>query len=105
MQAILHDWNDERCLRLLNNCWEALPSAGGKLILVDLIMPLETPLEGNVPIDDPLVFTTDFMMQIHCASGRERSATELERLLKQARFNNFQVVTKVGYCYIMEAFK
>lgn len=104
VQAILHDWNDERCLRLLNNCWEALPSAGGKLILLDHIMPLQTSQEATDP-EGQQVFTTDFMMQLHCASGRERSATELERLLKQARFTNFQVITDVGPCYVMEAFK
>jgi len=104
LKAILHDWNDEKCLRLLNNCWEALPSAGGKLILLDHIMPLQTPQEATDP-EGQQVFTTDFMMQLHCASGRERSATELERLLKQARFTNFQVITDVGPCYVMEAFK
>ena len=73
--------------------------------MLDHIMPMETPQEATVPIKDQVVFTADFMMQINCASGRERSATELERLLKQARFTNFRVVTEVGCWYVMEAFK
>ena len=73
--------------------------------MLDHIMPEKTPLDGTVPIEEQVVFTADAMMQIHCASGRERSATELETLLKQARFTNFRIVTKVGICYIMEASK
>lgn len=73
--------------------------------MLDNIMPVETPQGATVPLKDQLVFTADFMMQIHCASGRERSAMELERLLKQARFTNFRIVTEVGHLYVMEAFK
>ena len=73
--------------------------------MLDHIMPVETPLEATVPVEEQMVFTIDVMMQIHCASGRERSAPELERFLKQARFTNFRIITKVGHCYVMEAFK
>ncbi|KAJ0087394.1 hypothetical protein Patl1_08348 [Pistacia atlantica] len=41
MKWILHDWSDEHCLKILKNCWEALPNSG-KVIIVDFIL-LETP--------------------------------------------------------------
>jgi hypothetical protein len=104
VQGILHDWNDEHCIKILKNCWTAL-SNGGKLIILDQIMPMETPLEGSVPKVRQNVFVTDTLMQFHCPSGRERTAMELEGLLKQAGFTNFQVVAEVGFNYVMEAFK
>ena len=104
VQAILHDWNDEDCIKILKNCWTAL-SNGGKLILLDQIMPIETPLEAFVPKVRQTVFLTDTMMQFHCPSGRERTAMELEGLLKQAGFTSFQVVVEIGFNNVMEAFK
>ncbi|XP_031263655.1 caffeic acid 3-O-methyltransferase-like [Pistacia vera] len=41
VQWILHDWSDEHCLKILKNCWEALPNSG-KVIIVEFIL-LETP--------------------------------------------------------------
>ena len=75
------------------------------MILLDQIMPIETPLEASLPKVRRAVFQTDTMMQFHCPSGRERTTMELEGLLKQAGFTNFQVVVEVGSYYIMEAFK
>jgi caffeic acid 3-O-methyltransferase len=105
MKGILHDWNDEHCIKILKNCWTALSNAGGKLILLDQIMPMETPLETSVPKVRQTVFVTDTLMQFHCPSGRERTAMELEGLLKQTGFTSFQVVAEVGFNYVMEAFK
>jgi hypothetical protein len=68
-------------------------------------MPTETPLEASVPKVRQIVFLSDSLMQLHCPSGRERSAIEFEGLLKQAGFTSFQVVVQVGVDYVMEAFK
>ncbi|KAL1210418.1 Indole glucosinolate O-methyltransferase 3 [Cardamine amara subsp. amara] len=40
MKRILHDWNDEDCVKILTNCWKSLPKKG-KVIIVDLITPAE----------------------------------------------------------------
>jgi len=104
MKGVLHDWNDEHCIKILKNCWTAL-SDGGKLILLDFIMPMETPLEASIPLVRREVFQADTVMQIHCPSGRERTAMELEGLLKQTGFTSLQVVAEVGSFHVMEAFK
>ncbi|KAG0585041.1 hypothetical protein KC19_3G253100 [Ceratodon purpureus] len=99
MKGILHDWDDEHCLRVLQNCYAALPN-GGKLIMIDLIMPVETPSNINY------IFQIDFNMLFHCANGRERSKAELNALIKQAGFATFDVVGDAGLGYsAMEAFK
>ncbi|RZC54399.1 hypothetical protein C5167_013249 [Papaver somniferum] len=38
MKWILHDWSDEYCLKLLKNCYEALPDCG-KVIVVEANLP------------------------------------------------------------------
>ncbi|XVE73616.1 hypothetical protein DITRI_Ditri11bG0133100 [Diplodiscus trichospermus] len=39
MKLILHDWGDEQCLRILRNCYKAIPD-NGKVIVVDSIIPV-----------------------------------------------------------------
>ncbi|KAF2283205.1 hypothetical protein GH714_043537 [Hevea brasiliensis] len=39
MKWILHDWSDEHCLKLLKNCYEAIPD-DGKVIVVDAVLPV-----------------------------------------------------------------
>ncbi|KAD6454553.1 hypothetical protein E3N88_09259 [Mikania micrantha] len=39
MKWILHDWNDEECIKILTRCKEAIPSKnnGGKVIIMDIV--------------------------------------------------------------------
>ncbi|OMO70453.1 O-methyltransferase, family 2 [Corchorus olitorius] len=45
MKWILHDWDDDRCLKLLKNCYNALPESG-KVIVIGPIVP-ESPSTDN----------------------------------------------------------
>ncbi|KAI5345943.1 hypothetical protein L3X38_013820 [Prunus dulcis] len=38
MKWILHDWTDEHCLKLLKNCYKAIPDKG-KVIVVEALLP------------------------------------------------------------------
>ncbi|BBN68454.1 O-methyltransferase 1 [Prunus dulcis] len=38
MKWILHDWSDEHCLKLLKNCYKAIPD-NGKVIVVEELLP------------------------------------------------------------------
>ncbi|KAK2981603.1 hypothetical protein RJ640_022550 [Escallonia rubra] len=39
-QWILHDWNDEECLKIPKHCKEAIPckGKGGKVIIIDIVL-------------------------------------------------------------------
>lgn len=39
LRRILHDWNDERCVAILRNCRRAMGQRGGKLLVVESVMP------------------------------------------------------------------
>ena len=37
MKSIIHDWNDERCVRILQNCHRVL-KPGARLMLIDKVV-------------------------------------------------------------------
>ncbi|KAG0602976.1 hypothetical protein M758_10G055600 [Ceratodon purpureus] len=103
MKTILHDWNDEDCLKILRNCYSALP-VGGKVIIVDALVPVETSTNSE-DYENVGTFMSDFCMQAHCPDGRERQEHEFQYLVKAAGFSNFQVVVQLDYMFVMEGVK
>jgi hypothetical protein len=43
LKHIIHDWNDEQCITILQNCRQAM-NPGGKVLVVEMVLP-----EGNAP--------------------------------------------------------
>lgn len=39
-QWILHDWDDEDCVKILQNCKKVIPTRdqGGKIIIIDMVV-------------------------------------------------------------------
>ncbi|XP_061357490.1 isoliquiritigenin 2'-O-methyltransferase-like [Gastrolobium bilobum] len=85
LKAVLHNWSDENCLKVLSNCYEALPQ-NGKVIVVDFIMP-ETIQSTEA---DKIVTGVDNLMFLD--GGSEKTEKEFENLCKSSGFSNFQVV-------------
>ncbi|XP_071696228.1 cathecol O-methyltransferase 1-like [Rutidosis leptorrhynchoides] len=89
MKWILHDWSNEHCVKLLRNCYKALPD-NGKVIAVDAILPL---------IPDSSVWVqantnTDAIMMTQDPGGRERTEDEFLALAKEAGFSR---ITKEAF--------
>jgi 16S rRNA G1207 methylase RsmC len=83
LKSIIHDWNDERATAILTNCRRAL-SDGGKLLLVEYIMPArarEAP--GAAAMDVRMLAMT---------GGRERTEAEFRSLLAAAGFRLTRIV-------------
>jgi acetylserotonin O-methyltransferase len=75
---VLHDWDDEMCLKILKNCYQALPSGGGVLIIEKVISDDKTgPLPAALMALNMLVVTLN---------GRERTGKEYGKLLAEAGF-------------------
>jgi hypothetical protein len=74
MKMILHDWNDEECVKILSNIQKASP-AGGRVLIVEHVVPgPETPH-----------FSKLFDIHMMCAlTGRERTEKEYAALLQRA---------------------
>lgn len=100
LQWILHDWNDEQCLKLLKNCYKALPDFG-KVIVAEYILP-RTP-EANAAARSVISF--DVLMVISCPGGKERRVKEFEALAKRAGFARFRVASNAYNFWVMEFYK
>ncbi|KAI5078570.1 hypothetical protein GOP47_0006241 [Adiantum capillus-veneris] len=77
MKYILHDWSDDLCLKILGNCYKALPKKG-KVIVVDSILP--TQVEHELPAR--MRYQMDLLMFSYTEGGKEHTKEELERLAK-----------------------
>ncbi|MGH3373553.1 MAG: methyltransferase, partial [Actinoallomurus sp.] len=77
LSRILHDWDDEQCVKILTNCRKAMPETA-LLVLVERPIPTDgTP---------SLAIAWDVHMSVNNLGGRERTQDEYRRLLHSAGF-------------------
>ena len=96
MKMILHDWDDENSLRILNNCATAMNS-GSKLLILESVIP-----ELNVP--HPGKFMDINMLAM--TGGKERTEGEFAALISQAGLELSKVIhTQSPLFSIVEAIK
>lgn len=75
LTAVIHDWSDDDCIRLLQNCANAL-APGGRICVV------ETALHpGEL---GAFVQATDLLMLAFTPGGRERTSAQYDRLWRAA---------------------
>jgi len=100
MKNFLHSWNDEDCIKLLNNCHQALPDKG-KLILSEAILDLT---EGSDMIGSANVL--DSLMLNCLPGGGERTQKQWNDLLQAAGFSISKIVGRNGtLTKVIEAIK
>ena len=75
-QAVLHDWNDEECVRILTRVREAAPQ--GRVLVLESIRPEHSGYDFTQLVDVWMLMAT--------GSGRERSAREFEELFLRAGY-------------------
>jgi SAM-dependent methyltransferase len=78
MKHIIHDWDDERCVRLLRNCHQSL-QGDGRVICVDAILP---PM-GDTSGTPAKLLDLNMMVLI---PGKERTRAQWETLYRAAGF-------------------
>lgn len=74
VKHILHDWDDEACVRLLSNVRRSM-NPGGRVFIVEMVMSPSAPSVNAALLDMVMLFATD---------GRERELDEYEALLTAA---------------------
>lgn len=82
MKWIIHDWDDERAIRILRNCRSQMPQ-NGRVIIVDCVVP-----EGDEP-DFSKFFDLNMLVM---TGGKERTAKEFDQLLAAAGFRFLSVI-------------
>lgn len=101
MKWILHDWSDEHCVKILTNCFKALPKQGGKVIVVDALLPSAVESGARARVG----YHLDILMLAYNQGGRERTRQELLTISKLAGFERMKVVSKLNECSIIELYK
>jgi len=93
MKHIIHDWDDERSVRILSNINAAM-APGGRVLIVETVVP-----EGNEPHYSKLL---DLEMLVS-PGGIERTATEYAALLDAAGLRLSRIVPTLSPFSIVEA--
>jgi ubiquinone/menaquinone biosynthesis C-methylase UbiE len=78
MKHIIHDWEDEKCIRLLQNCHRSMQGEG-RVICVDSVLP---PM-GNVAGTPAKLLDINMLVFI---TGRERTEDQWSHLYRTAGF-------------------
>jgi O-methyltransferase domain len=82
MKYILHDWEDELCVKILANCKRALGPRGKVLVVDNVIPPGNDPHWGKKLDINMLVLT----------GGRERTEKDFAKLFEQSGFRLSRVI-------------
>lgn len=95
MKLIIHDWDEERAVRILKNCHSAMED-GGRLLLVETVVP-----EGNEPSFAKMM---DLQMLV-MTGGRERTEAEYRDLFAAGGFKLTRVIPTESPMSIVEGTK
>jgi len=93
LKAIIHDWTDDQSITILRNIRSVIAPTG-KLLLLELVLPEGTPPHPGMLLDLEMLVQT---------GGRERTASEYEKLLARAGFRQTRVVPTAGPMSVVEA--
>jgi hypothetical protein len=97
LRHILHDWDDESCLRILRACRRAMPDTA-RLVIVETLMA--------APDADQATRRAAALMDLYMMSvvdGRERTLDEVVRLLEQSGFSCRDVAEVAAGAYAVAA--
>ena len=81
MSHVLHDWDDERCLLLLQRCYQALP-VGGPVIAMEFL--LDEDKSGS------LLAVFQWIGLLPSTTGDQRTGTEISALMARAGFRDME---------------
>lgn len=95
----MHNWNDEKCIKILKNCHRAIPEKTGKIIIVDGVQQPD----GDGVLDS-FVQRYDLTMMAHTSSGKERSEVEWKKLLREGGFARCKIIKIPSFVSILEAY-
>ena len=93
LKRVLHDWDDESCVRILRTCRAAM-SDEAKLLVIDAVVPT-----GNDPHPAKLY---DIAMMTNF-NGKERTEAEFHRLFDASGLKASRIISAPGTLSIVEA--
>ncbi len=93
LKNVLHDWSDEQCVRILENCRRAM-NPGGRVLTIDPVLP---------PGNEPHYGKLQDMFMLSLPGGQERTRPEFEHLFEQTGLRITRVIPTAGPFSLIEA--
>ncbi|XP_057842076.1 flavone 3'-O-methyltransferase 1 [Cryptomeria japonica] len=87
LKRVLHNWNDDQCIKILRNCYEKLAKKG-KVIVLDCVLPSKT----NANADCRAALELDLHMMALNAGAKERSLHDFKMIAEAAGFKSVKLV-------------
>uniref|UniRef100_A0ACD5X9P1 Uncharacterized protein n=1 Tax=Avena sativa TaxID=4498 RepID=A0ACD5X9P1_AVESA len=97
LKYVLHDWNDEDCVKILKECKKAIPESGGKVIIVDIVVGSTSSdkLEAQVAFD---------LLMMVITAGKERDEHEWRKIFMDAGFSHYKTRPVLGFFAVTELY-
>ncbi|XP_071698493.1 trans-resveratrol di-O-methyltransferase-like [Rutidosis leptorrhynchoides] len=101
LKWVFHNYDDERCIKILKKCKEVISSKenGGKLIIIDMVV--ENDKVGSKSLETQLFF--DMLMMIH-GIGIQRTEIEWSKLFADAGFSEYKIIPILGLRSLIEVY-
>nr|XP_025692277.2 isoflavone 7-O-methyltransferase [Arachis hypogaea] len=100
LKWILHDWDEEHCVKILKKCKDAISNntKGGKAIVIDLVI--------NEKQDEFGLTQMKLRMDIAMTTlnGKERSEEEFKKLFLEAGFEDYKIFPLTGMYSLIVVF-
>jgi hypothetical protein len=94
LQHILHDWDDEDCLKILRACRAAMDPTT-RLLVIENILPVDREPSARLAMLD--------LHMMAVLGGRERTQLDYEALLTSADFEPAKCIKTRTHCEIIVA--
>ncbi|KAL5998810.1 hypothetical protein ACLOJK_009758 [Asimina triloba] len=103
LKWVLHDWNDEACVKLLQRCKEAIPSRdkGGKVIIIDMVVNKTTNIGDPKALETQLLFDVLVLVE---TPGKERDEKEWQKIFTDAGFTDYKITHDLGVRSVIEVY-
>ncbi|TKY51978.1 Isoflavone-7-O-methyltransferase 6 [Spatholobus suberectus] len=100
LKWVLHDWNDENCIKILKKCKDSISSKGnrGKVIIIDTVI--------DEKLDERDMTQTKLCMDISmlAINGKERTEEEWKQLFIEAGFKQYKIFPVFGFRSLIEVY-
>ncbi|MBW4550493.1 MAG: methyltransferase [Aphanocapsa sp. GSE-SYN-MK-11-07L] len=96
LKHIIHDWDDQRSIAILKNCYSAMAD-NGKILVIEQVIP-----PGNQPFMGKLL---DVNMLALAPGGKERTEVEYRALFEAAGFQLTRIVPTQDFVSVVEGVK
>jgi hypothetical protein len=94
LKHIIHDWDDDRCVKILDNCRNAM-AAGGRIVVLEHVIT-----DGPESLPGKLF---DLDMMVMTPGGRERTEAEFRALFGKAGLKLTRLIPTESMLYVLEA--